>query len=148
MFEKLNQLIKENVKAEVFLNAGIAHSLLESAVNEASGVIVDVLKSQLDSGKAKDLMMFFKSKESECLVVAKIIIYKYSNRLNKYYNLSSEQAKGLSQILIPVVLNKFIKQTIDSKKEEKGVFALLNWLSGNTVNFEDYFLKINKMQIA
>jgi hypothetical protein len=43
---------------------------------------------------------------------------------------------------------KFIKQTNEDKKEEKGVFALLNWLSGNTVNFEEYFLKINKLQLA
>ena len=65
MFEKLNQLVRENIKTEIFLNGGLPSGVLDYATQEASGVIVDVLKSQLDNGKASDLMCFFEGKKAE-----------------------------------------------------------------------------------
>jgi hypothetical protein len=148
MFEKLNQLVKENSKKEVFLSAGIAASSFESATHEASGVIIDILKSQLDNGKAKDLMSFFKGKKAESDLLLKMMINKYANRLNKYYTISSAAAKEIAEVLIPTVVKKFVAQTGNDKKEDKGIFALLNYLSGYTVNFEEFFLKIDKVQMA
>ena len=148
MFEKLNQLVIENSKKDVFLSAGIAASSFESARHEASGVIIDILKSQLDNGKAKDLMSFFKGKKAESDLLLKMMINKYANRLNKYYTISSSAAKEIAEVLIPTVVKKFVAQTGDGKKQDQGIFALFNWLSGNTVNFEEFFLKMDKVQMA
>ncbi|HET8829029.1 MAG TPA: hypothetical protein VFM79_06790, partial [Pelobium sp.] len=116
---------------------------------EATGVIVDVLKSQIDNGKANDLMSYFSGKQTDYQHLTMSMINKYANRLNKYFNLSIKDAKGLSEQIIPVVMAKFIQQTMDRKKEEKnGIFNLMNWLSGNTVNFETFFLKLNVAQLA
>jgi hypothetical protein len=148
MFEKLNQLVKENIKSEVFLNGGIAVGSIEYASQEASGVIVDILKSQLEKGKAKDLMSFFKGKKAESDLLLSMMVNKYANRLNKYYTISANAAREIAETIIPTIMRLFVSQTNDGKKEEKKVFALLNWLSGYTVNFEEFFLKINPIQLA
>ncbi len=148
MFEKLNQLVKENIKNEVFLSAGISVNSLESASQEASGVIVDVLKSQIDNGKAKDLMNFFRGKKSESDLLLKMMVNKYANRLNKYYTISAVAAKEIAELIIPIVVKLFVAETNEGKKEEKGIFAIMNWLSGDTVNFEEFFLKMNRTQVV
>ena len=146
MFEKLNQIVKESEQA--FLASDLSETALKDAMHEATGVIVDVLKSQLDHGKAKDLMSSFTGRPSNYQGLTKAMINKYAHRLNRYFNLSINDAKNLSEQVIPVVMNKFVKQTMESKKEENGIFTLMNWLSGNTVNFENFFLKLNVVQVA
>ncbi|MEO5909428.1 MAG: hypothetical protein ABIP95_01005 [Pelobium sp.] len=148
MFNKLNQLVKENAKKEVFLTAGIAESSLEAAVNEASGVMIDVLKSQLDNGKAKDLVSFFKGKKSDREALVRLMTNKYANRINKYYGISADDARGLSLLVIPSTMEKFTSMITEEKKEGNDIFPLLNWLSGNTVNFENFFLRMNQLQLA
>ncbi|MBD3749075.1 MAG: hypothetical protein IE931_06230 [Sphingobacteriales bacterium] len=148
MFNKINQWLQENVKNEVFLNAGIAKDSVEAVISEASGAVIDVLKSQLDSGKAKDLMSFFKGKKSEQEVLLKMMVKKYANRLNKYHAVAPAKAEELAKVVIPVAMKKCIAETTTDVKQEKGIFALLNWLSGNTVNFENFFLRMDYLQIA
>ena len=148
MFEKLNPLLKESIKNEVFLNGGIPSVALDSATQEASGVIVDVLKSQLDKGKARDLVSFFEGKNTESDVLLKMMVNKFANRLNKYYNISVASAKEISEKIIPKVMKIFVFETNQNNKSENEIFALLNWLSGYTVNFEKFFLKINNLQPA
>jgi hypothetical protein len=148
MFEKLNQLVKENTKEEVFLEAGIIKESFGAAISEASGVIIDVLKSQLDSGKARDLMSSFKGKKTEQDLLIKMMVKKYTNRLNSYHGIAPERASELASAVIPTVMKRFVLITSTDVKEEKGIFALLNWLSGNTVNFESFFLRMDEFQIA
>jgi hypothetical protein len=148
MFGKLNQIVKENASKEVFLTAGIAETSLEAAVNEASGVMIDILKRQVEAGKAKDVLTFFKSKKSGREAIIMLMINKYANRLNKYYGLSSVEAKKLSTSIIPVAMDKFILEIAEEKKEGNSIFPLLNWLSGNTVNFENFFKRTNQLQLA
>jgi len=148
MFEIINQLVKENIKNEIFLNAGLNINVIEAASHEASGVIIDVMKSQLDNGKAKDLMSFFKGKKFEHDLLVGIMVKKYANRLNKYHGLNNAISYDISESIIPSVMKTLIANTSADKKEEKGIFALFNWLSGNSVNFEEFFLKLNTLQLA
>lgn len=148
MFEKINLLVKENIKNEVFLNAGLTEKVMEAASHEASGVIIDVMKSQLDNGKAKDLMSFFKGKKSEHDLLVAMMVKKYTNRLNKYHGLSNSVSRDIAESIIPSVMKKLVADTNADKKEEKGIFALFNWLSGYSVNFEEFFLKMNNLQVA
>ncbi len=148
MFGKLNQIVKENATKDVFLTAGIAEGSLEAAVNEASGVMVDILKKQVDAGKAKDVLTFFKSKKAGREAIVNLMVKKYANRLNKYYGISAINAHYLSTSIIPVVMDKFIIEIAEEKKDGNSIFPLLNWLSGNTVNFENFFLRTNQFQIA
>ena len=140
MFEKLNQIVKES--EQVFLASNLDANIKSDAMCEATGVIVDVLKSQLDNGKADDLMSYFKNKQSDYQGLTMAMVNKYANRLNKYFNLSIGDSKKLSEQIIPVVMEKFVQQTMGNKKEENGLFTLMNLLSGNTVNFENFFSKL------
>ncbi len=146
MFEKLNQIVKES--EQTFLASDLSQNALNDAMHEASGVIVDVLKTQLDRGKANDLMSYFNGEQSNYPELTNAMVNKYANRLNSYFNLNIKDAKKLSEQAIPVIMNKFIQQTRQSKKEENGIISLLNWLSGNTVNFEHFFSKLNVVQLA
>ena len=112
MFEKLNQLVRENIKTEIFLNGGLPSGVLDYATQEASGAIVDVLKSQLDKGKASDLMCFFEGKKAESDILLKMMVNKFANRLNKYYSISITSAKEISEKVIPKVMKIFVFETI------------------------------------
>ncbi len=146
MFEKLNQIVQES--KHTFLASEIENSAIDAAINEATGVIVDVLKSQLDNGKAGELMSFFRGKDAIYQNLTNIMVNKYAHRLNSYFNLNIKEARQLSEQVIPNVMNKFVKATVGIKKEESGVFTFLNWLSGNTVNFENFFLKLDLVPVA
>ena len=62
MFEKLFQLIKDNAEKAVINNPKIAEKNFESIVTEASSTIIDVMKSNIESGRLKDLVAFFQLK--------------------------------------------------------------------------------------
>jgi len=146
MFEKLNEIVKES--ESVFFKSNFNEKAKKDAINEATGVIFDVLKSQLDTGKASDLMNYFKTKHTNIQWITKLMVNKYSSRLNRYFNLSINEAREISEQLIPVVVGKFVAQTMNDKKQDNGLFTLMNWLSGNTVNFEAFFARLNVAKIA
>ncbi|HEX7367744.1 MAG TPA: hypothetical protein VF273_11640 [Pelobium sp.] len=146
MFEKLNQIVRES--EQVFLASELSQANLNDAMYEATGVIVDVLKSKLDHGKADVLMSYFTGKQSNFQDLTSAMVNKYAYRLNSYFSLKMSDARNLSEQIIPAVMQKFVQQTQESKKQESGVFGLLNWLSGNTVNFENFFVKLNLVKVA
>jgi hypothetical protein len=76
------------------------------------------------------------------------MVKKYTNRLNKYYQISDDAARDLATAIIPASIEQFIGQTDDEPKTENGFILLLNWLSGNTVNFESFFLRSKQVQVA
>ena len=149
MFEKLYQLVKENICAETMKDAAIPVELHESVVNEASGTIIDVLKSQIDKGRYNDLLAVFKVNHIENNVLVRTIASKYANRLNKYYGIQIENAKIMADKVILVIMMRFVSMSKEvNHKNENGVFALFNKLSGNTINFETLFGKIPHTQLA
>jgi hypothetical protein len=148
MVTKLNQIVKRNSTEHLFVNAGILPNQIEAAINEASGAMVDVLKNQLENGKALDLISFFKGINSNQTLITNMMVKKYTNRLSKYYHISDDAARDLATAIIPASIEQFISQTDDEPKTENGFILLLNWLSGNTVNFESFFLRSKQVQMA
>jgi hypothetical protein len=148
MVTALNQIVIKNSTEHLFLSAGILPNQIEAAINEASGVMVDVLKNQLENGKALDLMSFFKGIKSNRTLITSMMVKKYTNRLTQYYHISEIAAYQLAIAIIPSTVEQFVSQTDDQQKSENGFIQLLNWLSGNTVNFENFFLRTNQFQLA
>ena len=148
MVTALNQIVRKNSTEHLFLSAGILPTQIEAAINEASGVMVDVLKNQLENGKALDLMSFFKGIKSNRTLITSMMVKKYTNRLTQYYHISEIAAYQLAIAIIPSTVEQFVSQTDDQQKSENGFIQLLNWLSGNTVNFENFFLRTNQFQVA
>jgi hypothetical protein len=148
MFSNLYQLVKENAVSVIDENSLIPIKYKEAAINDASGTIVDVLKAQLDSGKLKDVVNFFHTSGTESSVLIMLICKKYANRLNRYYNIDMAQSNSIADKLIPTVMKKFVSSARKTETKEDGMFPILNWLSGNTINFESLLLKMNNFQLA
>ncbi len=148
MFQRLHQIVKLHASKIIGNNNIIEDQFKESVANDASGTIIDVLKSHIDSGKAKDIYTFLNSQLASNNNLCQIIANKYANRLNKYYHININDAKSIANKLIPEVMNNFATSTKQATKEEEGVFSFLNSLSGYTINFQSLFNKMNYMQIA
>ena len=104
MVTALNQIVRKNSTEHLFLSAGILPTQIEAAINEASGVMVDVLKNQLENGKALDLMSFFKGRKFEHDLLLGMMIKKYANRLNKYHGLNNNVSREIAENIIPSVI--------------------------------------------
>jgi hypothetical protein len=148
MFSNLYQLVKENAVNVISENALIPTKYKEAAINDASGTIVDVLKGQLDTGKLKDVVCFFQTSSTENNSLITLITKKYANRLNRYYNIDMDESNHIANKLIPAVLKKFVSSAKKTETKEDGMFPILNWLSGYTINFESLLLKMNTLQFA
>jgi hypothetical protein len=93
-------------------------------------------------------MSFFKGIKSNRTLITSMMVKKYTNRLTQYYHISEIAAYQLAIAIIPSTVEQFVSQTDDQQKSENGFIQLLNWLSGNTVNFENFFLRTNQFQLA
>lgn len=149
MFDKLYQIVKENIGTDALQNANIPLESRESIVNEASGSIIDVLKSQIDNGNYNDLLAVFKVNHIEKNALVRTMISKYAIRLNKYGSVDIEKARNIASEVIPTIMRKFVLISKEgSYKDENGLFALFNKLSGYTINFETLFGKIPHTKLA
>ena len=59
MFEKLFNLVKINAGTAIMDNPAIPEKMREAALNDASSSIIEVLKSQVETGRLKDLVKYF-----------------------------------------------------------------------------------------
>lgn len=149
MFDKLYQIVKENIGADALQNANIPLESRESIVNEASGSIIDVLKSQIDNGNYNDLLAVFKVNHIEKNALVRTMISKYAVRLNRYGGIDIEKARNIASEVIPNIMRKFISVSKEGNyKDENGIFDLFNKLSGYTINFETLFGKIPHTQLT
>ncbi len=148
MFYSLHQMVTENADNVINKNSVVPTKYKVAAINDASGTIVDVLKAQLESGKLKELIKFFQTSGIENSFLISIITKKYANRLNRYYSINMDDAKNIADKLIPNVMKNFISVTKQEPNTEENMFSFLNWLSGNTINFEALFVKMKTVQLA
>lgn len=148
MFYSLHQTVTANADNIIILNSVVPIKYKSAAINDASGTIVDVLKSQLETGKLKELIKFFQTSGLESSFLVSIIIKKYTNRLNKYYSINFDDARNIADKLIPNVMNNFLSVTKQQPCKDDTMFSFFNWLSGNTINFEALFAKMTTTQLA
>ncbi len=141
MFEKLFQLVKNNADKAVINNPTIAEKDRESVITEASSSIIDVLKNQIESGKLKDLVVFFQLKGIYNNPLVNTMVNKFANRLNKYYSIAPNAAYKVAEELIPSVMVALVQQT----KAEKNMSAFFSQLNGNRTDLSGM---VNGMMLA
>lgn len=143
MFEKLHTLVKENLGKEKLVKAQVPEKFYDAIVNEASGTIIDVLKSQIEKGKHHDLWNVFMYSCVKNGQLIRSISSKYAMRLNKNYDVAIDKAQHMADDIIPAVMEKFVFMYRNNKdNDKKGIFTLFNNLSGNTINYEVFLSKI------
>lgn len=143
MFEKLFLLVKNNAGKAVINNPEIPEKYRESVITEASSSIIDVLKSQIESGRMKDLVSFFQLTGIRNNPLVNKIVNKFANRLNKYYSIAPNSAYTISSELIPTVMIQLVQQS--KKDHNKDLGILFSQLNGNRADLSGL---VNKMLVA
>lgn len=110
MFENLFLLVKSNAGEAVIQNPVIPAGQSEYVINDASSSIIEVLKKQLDSGRLKDLIRFFKLSEARNNELVTSMVNRFANKLNKYYNIDPKAAFTASSTLIVPVIDQMVQQ--------------------------------------
>jgi hypothetical protein len=134
MFEKLFNLVKVNAGTAIMDNPAIPEKLREAALYDASSAIIEVLKSQVETGRSKDLVKYFQFAgiyENPLITTA---TNKFANKLNNYYGVDSKTALEISQKFIPQVMQDLIQQSKSTQNKEFALSTLLSKLSGSVVN--------------
>ncbi|OKS89583.1 hypothetical protein [Mucilaginibacter polytrichastri] len=144
MFEKLFLLVKSNAGTAVINNPVIPAGKSEAVINEASSSIIEVLKSQLESGKIKDLIKMFQFPDIKNNEMVTSIINRFANKLNKFYNIDSKAAFATATSLIMPVMQQMVQQSNDDKNGEFAVQNFLSKLSGGA----DLSLLVNNYMAA
>lgn len=145
MFEKLFLLVKDNAGKAVVENPVIAAKDHEAVMIEASSSIIEVLKNQMESGKLKDLVKFFKYSGVYSSALVSSIVNRYANKLNKFYGIEPKAAFDISSALIPNVMMQLAEK---SNSEEAKEFALVNMLSKLNGNKANLSLIVNRLMVA
>jgi hypothetical protein len=145
MFEKLFLLVKNNAGKAVIENPEIAEKDREAVINEASSSIIEVLKSQMESGRLKDLVKYFQYPDIYKNPLINSVVNKFANKLNRFYSINPESALKIANSLIPPVMLELIKR---SKSEQNKEFALSSFLSKINGNRADLSGLVQEMMIA
>ena len=145
MFEKLFLLVKNNAQVAVIDNPVIAQEYRESVINDASSSIIEVLKSQMEMGKIKDLVKYFQFAGLFDNPLITRAVNKFANKLNNFYGIATDAAMEISSSLITPVMQEVIRQ---SKSEQKNEFTLSNLLTKLSGNVADMSILLKQLKIA
>jgi len=145
MFGKLFLLVKNNAGTAVINNPSIPVKYHESVLIEASSAIIEVLKGQMENGKLKDLVKYFRSSGIYNQSLVSSMVSRFANRLNTFYHIDPEQAMIASKALIPAVMTELVKA---SKSEQVKEFGLKNMLTKLNGNRADLSLLVDRAMVA
>ena len=108
MFEKLFLLVKNNAGKAVIDNPAIPVKYHEAVINEASSSIIEVLKSQMETGKLKDLVRFFQFSGIYNNSLVSSMVNKFANKLNNFYGIDPNSHCVTANSLIPPVMRSWL----------------------------------------
>ena len=145
MFEKLFLLVKNNAGTAVIDNPAIPAKYHDAVINDASSSIIEVLKGQMEMGKMKDLVSFFRFSSDHNSSLVASIVNKFANKLNNFYGIEPAAALSTAKSLITPVMAQLVKE---SKNEKNKDFGLSNLLSKLTGGQRDMSGLVNQMMIA
>ena len=145
MFEKLFILVKNNAGRAIIDNPLIPEKSREAVMNDASSSIIEVLKSQVESGKLKDLVKYFQFSGIYNNPLISSATNKFANKLNNFYGIEPKAALTTAQALIPPVMQDLILQSKSEQNKDLALSALIAKLNGCNININAL---LNQLAIA
>lgn len=145
MFEKLFILVKNNAGTAVIDNPAIPAKYHEAVINEASSSIIEVLKGQMENGKLKDLISYFRFSGIYNNSLVSSIVNKFAGKLNNFYGVDPNSAWVAANSLIPPVMKELVKQSKNEHNKDFGLSNLLSKLNGDRADLSGL---VNQMMIA
>ena len=113
MFEQLLSLVKENAGDAIVNNPAIPNEHNDAAINTAATGIMDHLKTAMSSGGVDGITNLFKGGNVAGNPMVGNISNGVAQNLMSKFGIDSNQAGGIVQSLIPVVMSKFVNKTND-----------------------------------
>jgi hypothetical protein len=136
MIENLNSLVKENAEATLINNTAIPNERNEEAVQEASTVIEDSLKTSLSGGNVKEIANLFNGTGDNVTTnpVTQQATGNFMDRLQSRFGLNVQQAANIANNLIPTVLKRLVQKTADPADNSFDLQRIFNEVSGGKTN--------------
>jgi hypothetical protein len=131
MFEKLFMLVKNNAGTALLNSSVIPEKYHEAVINDASSSIIEVLKSQVENGKLKDMIKYFQYPGIYNNPLITSTVNKFANKLNNFYGVEPVTALLTAKTLIPPVMQELILQSKGEKNTDFELGKLLSSLTGN-----------------
>ena len=103
-------------------------------MTDASSAIIEVLKTQVDHGKLKDMVKYFQFSGVYNNPLISSAVNKFANKLNNFYGIDRKDAAIIANELIPPVMQELIQQSKSPQNSEFSLGSLLSILGGNRPN--------------
>jgi len=145
MFEKLFILVKNNAGRAIIDNPAIPEKYHEAVINDASSSIIEVLKSQVETGRLKDVVKYFQFSGIYNNPLITSATNKFANKLNNFYGVEPKAALTTANALIPPVMQELIRQSKSEQNKELALGSLLSKLNGSNININAL---LNQMALA
>lgn len=145
MFEKLFILVKNNAGKAIIDNPLIPEKYHEAVMNDASSSIIEVLKSQMETGRLKDLVKYFQFSGIYNNPLITSATNKFANKLNNFYGIEPKEALVIANDLIPAVMQELILQSKSAQNKDLALNSLLSKLNGNNININ---ILLNQLAMA
>jgi hypothetical protein len=145
MFEKLFILVKNNAGRAIIDNPVIPAKFHDAVINDASSSIIEVLKSQVESGRLKDLIKYFQFSGIYNNPLISSATNKFANKLNNFYSIEPKAALATANALIPNVMQELILQSKSAQNTDFALNTLLSKLNGGNINMSSL---LNQMSLA
>ena len=132
MLENLLNLVKEHAGEAIINNPAIPNEKNEEAIKTATEGIMNGLKSQIASGGMESLTSLFNSGASADSPAVQAISGNVAQDLMKRFNLDSATSGKIVQMLIPVVMSKFIAKTNDQNDSSFDIKSIASSVLGKS----------------
>jgi uncharacterized protein YidB (DUF937 family) len=114
MFDNLFNLVKQNAEKAIINNPAIPNEKNDEAIAHTTTSILNSLKSQIASGNLNNVLAMFQNggNTSNNQVVNAVNTNAATDLMNKF-GLDKTTASGISDSLIPQVMNQLVSKTND-----------------------------------
>jgi hypothetical protein len=132
MLENLKQLVEENAGDAIINNPAIPNEKNEEAINEASASIFSGLKNAAQNGNLSEITNMFQGGEHALnnSPVVQNIQGGFIDKLKHKFGLDHGVASSVAGMLIPAVLQKFIRKTNDPQDKSFDLNSIIKSVTG------------------
>ena len=138
MLENLFNLVKENSSEAIINNPAIPNEQNDAVIADATHSVADGLQGVLAGGGLQSVLSLFngnKNVGNNGLLnnpVVSNIISSFTNKLSNNHGIAGDQARNISNSLIPNVLSNLINKTNDPNNSSFDISSIIGSLTGGT----------------
>lgn len=132
MFEELSNLIKQVSQEAVVNNPEVPNEYNNQVMQSAGGSLLNTLQGMMASGQADQVLGLFGSNASdvESNPVTQQVSGNFIQDITQRLGISPKVAGAIAAVVIPMLINKFVRRTNDPSDNGFNIQDIFNALSG------------------